>query len=124
MFFIDVKDMICRRLNHFIPLSKQNSLEYVNNLCKICHLHTIAVFIKYIQCDPRYKCITHRILLIKKSRICTRLTCIPRSPFIYNHAYFFQRIIFIHNLTMSANKFIHIHRLIQCLIPDIFIKLR
>ena len=66
----------------------------------------------------------HGVLLIQKSRICSRLTSVPCPPLINTHSYFFLRVILIHDSSMSCYKLIHMKCLVKRLIPYITVKVR
>ena len=108
MMFIHIKYMVSRGFHHLCSFCKKNRLQNIYHLSQVCHFNSIAVLVKDIQCDSRHQSIAHSILLIEKAGICTRLTGIPGSPFIYNHTNLFFRIIGIHNRSMALNQLFHI----------------
>ena len=64
MMPVHMEYMIRRRLNHLWSFCENDRLQYIYHLCKICHLHAIAVLIKDIQGDPCNQRIPYRVLLI------------------------------------------------------------
>ena len=124
MMSIHMHYMICRCLYHLVALCKKHWLEYIYHLCKCCYLYPVTVLIKYIKRNSCDKGIPYSILLIQKSRICSRLTSVPCPPLINTHSYFFLRVILIHDSSMSCYKLIHMKCLVKRLIPYITVKVR
>ena len=124
MYLIQIENMIRRSFDQLFPLGQDHRLQNIDHLCDICHLDAVAVFVEKIQVDPCDQCVTHGILLIQKSRICSRLYIIPGTPLIHDHADLFVRVILIHNGAVAADQLFHIHRLFHGLIPVFFRKLR
>ena len=122
MVFVHIKYMIGRGLDHFAAFGQDYGLQDVYHLGDVCHFYAVAVFIKDIQVDTCYQGIPHGTLLIQEARIGSRFYVEPGSPFVDDHAYFFFRVVFIHDGTVAGDQFIHIPGFFHSLVPFFLVK--
>ena len=107
MMTIHMEYMIGRCLDHLLAVGQHDRLEYIDELCDACHLHTVGMFVEDVECHTCHKCITHGVLLIQKSRVGSRLYVRPDSPLVNDQTDLFVRIVLIHNRTVAVDEFVH-----------------
>ena len=66
------------------------------------------MLVENVQGKAGYQCIPHGILLIKETRIGSRLHIKPAAPFIDHHADLFLRIIAVHDIAMLFDQLFHL----------------
>ena len=115
--------VVSRCTQHSWSICQNNGLQYIDKLCYVSHFYTVTVLVEYIQGQTCYQRISHCTLLIQKSRVGSRFTGEPCTPFITNQSNLLLRIIFIHDGTVVINQCFDIQSLSQCLIPYLIIKL-
>ena len=48
MVFVHMEYMVSRGTQHLRSLSQDHCLQYVDQLCDVCHLHTVTVLVENI----------------------------------------------------------------------------
>ena len=114
--------IVGRGLDHLRAVGQDDRLQYIDKLCDIRHLHAVRMLVEDVEVDTCYECVTHRILLIQKSRICARLYRKPGAPLIDNQAYLLLRIILIHDRTVTVDQCLHIQCLRKSLVPCLLVE--
>ena len=74
--------MVCRSEDHLIALGKDHRLENVHDLSDVSHLETVSVTMEDVE---RHRCnhsVTHCVLLIEVTWVCTWLNVEPCSPLV------------------------------------------
>ena len=87
MSFEKIKDVIGRRLYHFLALCEDKSLQNVHCLRKVCHYYLVAVVIEDVQIASRHDSVTHCVLLIEETWVCALLNVIPTAPLVNYKTY-------------------------------------
>ncbi|MMZ63911.1 hypothetical protein D1872_261990 [compost metagenome] len=122
MHLIHVKDVIRRSKQHTFALGQHKSLQHIDDLRQIGHLHPFIVIVEQVQVNSRHKRIPHRVLLVQETRVGSRLHVVPRPPLIDDQRNLVLRIVFVHNLRMLHDQFFHMKRAFQSAEPGCFVK--
>ena len=108
MVFVHLENVICRCQKHIITICENYRLKNIYKLSYICHSYTVSMFIENIESKTCNHSISHCVLLIKESGVCSFFNIKPCSPFINDKVNSVVRVIFIHNFKMTSDDFIHL----------------
>ena len=92
-----LEHMICRRPDHLVAFSEDDSLKHVYKLCYISHLYSLAVLVEHIEVDRSDQRVSYSVLLIEEAGIRSFLDIVPCTPFVDHETDPAVRIVPVHN---------------------------